>query len=945
MAQRCFSLVLWMATLACACLPARAQELPYKDAREILMQAENTAAELENLLNAISNANSGPAEIQLFIEGSYTPGPNQIFYNKDVVVEDNIDPTHTSATGAQDKAVATYLTDFDIGYEKSPDATVKLDNRKMGPIRRTDMLFVNVLCEGKLAGKPKGSTATYVPIQQVLTMRAERINNRWRTFIAAIRFARPADSATAPPADVVVIQKTAEQQAKAGAGNASEDAFAKVMQEEARREYAESRRDRERAYTDAMTRGEKALADERYDEAIDAYNQAIAINSYDYRARARVQEVERARERRRLLEQKQTQELEALLAEAIRVQDYAVGKSSAERLLRRNPGDAALQDHLRTQELRLTELEQQRAAARKLDLEAAIKFWGKELDKAKSAGEPPARQADLLVARGLAYNAKNDFKRALADINKALEANAVHRPALLARAQTHLKMSEPYKALNDYTLLITNSRFSPIFYKERAQIKSLLRDTAGAIADYDQAIGLDAGRPDLYHGRGLLLAGKRSHKAAVADFTKALELEPDAARHYFRRGQVHLATGQVAEAGTDFAQAREKNPSPDERAAMASAAWASYEQGRVLMQMGKFAPALDKCLEGLTLNPELVEAALEAAQAQRRMQALPEAEKTLTQTLAARKNYVPLLVARAHIRLDQGLPDGALQDAMAAQQLEPHNYDVAVCLGDVYMAQDRAADALAQYKRAYAMNDELPKAWLHQGCAYTRAGQTDKAEDCLEKALKYTPDPKAQAEPLTALATNALRALDYDAAAKYADKSLKTGNPTPQAYLAKGRALMGNGEAQQGLIEIMRVADRDPDQFFPEARIYAAKAYLRLGQPPKARQELDRLQPARRQALGAAYWLALADCRLAQDSLEAARQLYRQVLQHPALGPQARYGLACCAAKARDLDQAFTYLQESLKARPYSKDEVQDDPMLKNLAADRRFKAIVKEAY
>gem|GEM_PF-4853086 len=73
-----------------AILPASAQDLPFKDAREILLQASNTASEFELLLNTISNTNAGPAEIQEICLNSYSAGPNQIFADKTVIIEDNI---------------------------------------------------------------------------------------------------------------------------------------------------------------------------------------------------------------------------------------------------------------------------------------------------------------------------------------------------------------------------------------------------------------------------------------------------------------------------------------------------------------------------------------------------------------------------------------------------------------------------------------------------------------------------------------------------------------------------------------------------------------------------------------------------------------------------------------------------------------------------------------
>lgn len=925
---------------------AVAQELTYKEAREILLQAENTAAEYENLLNAISNTNSGPAEIQLFVEGSYTPGPNQIFLNKDVVVEDNIDPTHVNAQGAQDKPISAYLSDFDVSYVKTDDPSVKFDKRKMGPIRRQDILFVNVLYENTFSSKAKTSTDGYKPTQRVMTLRAERNGNKWRTFIAGVRFATASDSSATPPPDVVVIQKTPEQAkaaAKAGGEVSGKDVFAEVMQEEARREYAESRQQREKAYADAMKHGDEALAGERYDEASEAFTQAISINSYDYRARARLQEVERSRERKKAIEAKQTAELEDLLAEADRVQDYAVAKSATEQLIRRNPSNTALQDKLRILELRIIELEQIKAKIRVMDNEAAIRQWDKEISNALKNDDTPARLADLRVGRAKNYLAKNDFKRALADLTKALEGNLSHREALLVQAKVHLTMNEPYKALNDYTLIITNSRFSPAFYKERAAVKMRVRDTAGAIADFNQAIGLAPQQADLYFGRAQLHMAKKNYPAAITDFGSAITYEPTVSRNSYQRGLAYLAAGDVAHAAEDFAQARQKNASADELREMAAHAWRLYEQGAVEAKSGLYTQALNTLSEALSLNPDLVEASLEKGTVLMKMLDFKAAEACFTAALEARKTYTPVRVARAQVRLEQKNTEAALQDCMVSLQQEAQNYNATVTLANVYAAQDRLQDAENQYKRAEAIYEEQPQAYLAHGRALSRAGKTDKAEDYLEKAVKYSKG--AEALPYAELGENALRAHEYKDALNYAEKSLKTGVALPQTYLVKGRALVGMGQNQPGISELLRVADKDPEQYLPAAHLYISNAYLRQGLPSRARQELDKLKPERRAYLGTAYWVAVGDLRLAVDSLDGARAAYTQAVNLDETCATARYGLARCAAKTKDTDKVLALLKESLKTRPYSRDYVEGDASFAYLAQDKRFKALLKEAY
>jgi tetratricopeptide (TPR) repeat protein len=401
--------------------------------------------------------------------------------------------------------------------------------------------------------------------------------------------------------------------------------------------------------------------------------------------------------------------------------------------------------------------------------------------------------------------------------------------------------------------------------------------------------------------------------------------------------------GQIEKASKQFAIARKNNASSDEMRSMAAQAWAKYEIGQTQARLGQLQQALTTLNDALSLNPELVEAALEKGKVLMKMLDYAAAESSLSEALEVRRTYNPVRVARSTTRLALKNTEGALQDCMTALQFEAQNYLALIALAEVYMAQDRLPDALAQYKKAESLYPEQPAAYLSHGRSLTRAGQPDKADDLLEKALKYSKDN--QAEALLAQAENALRKHDYKETQKIAEKSLKSGLILDDAILIKGYAMALGGDAKGGLSQILGVADKDPDQYYPQALLLGAETYLLLGQPNRAHQLLDKMLPARRALLAAQFNTSLGNARFAADSVAEAKQAYTAAQTADDRYAPAQYGLARCAARAKDMDLALRLLKESLRTKPMPKEVVQNDAAFAGLKEDKRFRSIIRDIY
>jgi len=128
--------------------------------------------------------------------------------------------------------------------------------------------------------------------------------------------------------------------------------------------------------------------------------------------------------------------------------------------------------------------------------------------------------------RGLAYRAKGDLDRAIADYNEAIGLDGKYEPAYYSRG-------EAYRAKGDIDR---------------------------AIFDYTEAIRLDANDADPLIARGIAYRVKGDSERAIADLNEAIRLNPKIDSAYFNRGMAHLYSGSLSQALADVTRASELDP-------------------------------------------------------------------------------------------------------------------------------------------------------------------------------------------------------------------------------------------------------------------------------------------------------------------------------------------------------------------------------------------------
>ena len=165
------------------------------------------------------------------------------------------------------------------------------------------------------------------------------------------------------------------------------------------------------------------------------------------------------------------------------------------------------------------------------DWETCAKAWGDTAIAActRAIGSPRFKDRDLVrlyYNRGIEYDEKRDYDRAIADYNEVIHLDPIYAKA----------------------------------YCDRGNAWRNKGDLDRAIADYNEVIRLDPKDAKAYNSRGIASRAKGDLDSAIADYNEAIRLDPKDAGCYKNRGVANLYAGSLSRALADLNQASELKP-------------------------------------------------------------------------------------------------------------------------------------------------------------------------------------------------------------------------------------------------------------------------------------------------------------------------------------------------------------------------------------------------
>jgi len=308
----------------------------------------------------------------------------------------------------------------------------------------------------------------------------------------------------------------------------------------------------------------------------------------------------------------------------------------------------------------------------------------------------------------------------------------------------------------------------------------------------------------------------RDYAAAEPELKKALQLDPKSAAAFLHLGRLHAARNESAEASAAYKSAADLSP---------LRSLSRIEYINHLATSGAGATALQE-IKGLTQQaPDFIPALTYEMNFAYRERRYDDATAVVEKILERDRTNHDALSQRAAIRMAKG--------------------DVEGSIGALRMME-------TIYTRSAVVNYRLANAYL-------RKGDQSSAEECLMKAVQFSPNYD---EAIVLLAELNLQKGNAAAAVTSLTQLLARQPRVARAYVLLAQAYQSQGRIDECLKVLRAYTDRAPNA--PEGPYFTAMVLQRQGRKDEARQALE-------QALRAAgdYWPAAE--MLLNDDLQAGR--------------------------------------------------------------------------
>ena len=189
-----------------------------------------------------------------------------------------------------------------------------------------------------------------------------------------------------------------------------------------------------------------------------------------------------------------------------------------------------------------------------------------------------ADRAAAYYNRAMSYLDKEEYDRALADIDEAIAFNSKDADSYNLRGQAHFGKKEFHVAIKDFDKAIALNKKDLTFFFNRGLSLIETGDLNRAIADFNAALKLDPKDVDSLNERGRVYLEMSDNDRAIAEFDKALAIKPDNPAPVYNRGLAYYREGNYKAALRDFDHAVRLDPKDGESHLQRSAALSSLRK-------------------------------------------------------------------------------------------------------------------------------------------------------------------------------------------------------------------------------------------------------------------------------------------------------------------------------------------------------------------------------
>lgn len=898
---------------------------------------------LKALLNFISDSEMEPDNIKRIISNSYASGFNQVFDSSIVVIEDDIDPTHTYASPKEEVQVSRYLKDFDLVYSKSPNGSVVLNVLRVSNVKRNlNNTYVKVYFTSFFRNTSKTVDAPYSINNRVAEVSVKRVDNRWAPLISSISFFKPEDTLTDVENDLVLERNASETILDSAAIAQQQKTFEQQLREKQELELIENEKKTNAAFDKLVGEGDKLFAAKDYVEALKKYNEAKALKEYDKAIYARISKTMNEKERaKRDSDQLYDDYLRAARL-AQRKRDFKEALTSYRKAKDENPSRAVeFEKEFQTLDIRYSNIEKMEEMYKIGKFKDAINEYSSLIKKNKT-------YSDYYLGRGKCYEQTDDDSKALKDYGLAIEYDRDNVQAYINRAGVYKRKKDYVNAITDHGAAIRIINDNPVNYLELAELRILNNNPRKeAIQVLEEGLKVEALQktPELYLNKGLLLADDQSWKNAIADFTAVVSLDTNHAFGYYNRGLCYLQVKQVENAALDFESARNKgleaqyvgiianiaegyfdnamrlydNKSIDSAINRINAAIAihpandkfRYYKGNYYMSLAKYREAIQCFDQAIGLNKSHTDAYFKRGLSYHALASYPTAIENFKSALGLNGQYILVIKSLGDAYfVTKDYSNAAVQYESAIKLLNAQKGNNDAILAEVYNSLGKSYYHLNDYEKATAAlrsairkKELFPEALFYRGVSYYKWNKLDDAITDLNKAVSLENNHAVwcyyQARAHQDDKKNMEAAQFYSAAIK-----LDTAHALNDAVYLRGKCYYDMNQYESALADYLAAQTLHADTAFSSFNYELGVTYLNTKNP------------------------------------EAAIACFKK---EPADNGLLAYKMGTALLLQGKADDSLVWFEKALQSKMVSEREMKRDKLIETIQNDKRFKDLLKK--
>jgi tetratricopeptide (TPR) repeat protein len=134
--------------------------------------------------------------------------------------------------------------------------------------------------------------------------------------------------------------------------------------------------------------------------------------------------------------------------------------------------------------------------------------------------------AVAFFVRGISYDNKQDYDRAIQDYSEVIRLDPNDARAFYARGNAYRDKQDYDRAIQDYNEAIRLDPNHSYVFTNRGNVYFYKQDYDRAIQDYNEAIRLDPNYANAFYNRGNAYYRKQDYDRAIQDFDEAIRLDP-----------------------------------------------------------------------------------------------------------------------------------------------------------------------------------------------------------------------------------------------------------------------------------------------------------------------------------------------------------------------------------------------------------------------------------